>query len=225
MVGGRPLRSQQECRSTCHGNTRLTSTPQGPLNLRAVREVIAGEVRTSPKFETGKGMLDRHSPEIIPRGLPNTLAASRLMKFCPPGGQNSASPELFFGAYHEFWCAQFLVHTALFDVHRMFWCAQFLVYTTLFGVHKFRRTPLFWAHTTLLAHNNYFGVHKFGYTPLFLVYTTTDSVYPKLYSPDFVPYTVVALALLAPSHYVNMTKQPSMLKMKRLSKTPTQTRT
>ena len=201
MVGGRPLRSQQECRSTCHGNTRLTSTPQGPLNLRAVREVIAGEVRTSPKFETGKGMLDRHSPEIIPRGLPNTLAASRLMKFCPPGGQNSASPELFFGAYHEFWCAPFLVHTALFDVHRVFWCAQFLVYTTLFGVHKF------------------------GYTPLFLVYTTTDSVYPKLYSPDFVPYTVVALALLAPSHYVNMTKQPSMLKMKRLSKTPTQTRT
>lgn len=139
--------------------------------------MIAGEVPTSPKFETGKGMLDRHSPEIIPRGLPNTLAASRLMKFCPPGGQNSASPELFFGAYHEFWCAQFLVHTALFDVHRVFWCAQFLVYTTLSvytssgAHHSFWRTPLFWRTTTILVYTSSGTHHCFWCTPQLIVCT------------------------------------------------------
>jgi len=43
MVGGRLLRSSQEWRSTRLRNTRLMSTPQGPPNLRAVREVIADE--------------------------------------------------------------------------------------------------------------------------------------------------------------------------------------
>jgi len=76
LVSGRPLTSQQEWRSTRHGNTRLVSNPQGPPNLRAVREVIAGEVPTSLKFETVEGVLDRHRPENIPCGLPNILAAS-----------------------------------------------------------------------------------------------------------------------------------------------------
>jgi len=79
------------------------------------------------------------------------------MDFCPPGGQNSASPRLFLGVHHFFWFAQVHVHTTLFGIHHSF-----------LGTSQDQRLPLdsnpgfvTIERTTVSGVNQYVYLHQF----------------------------------------------------------------